>query len=169
MSARRGFSREIISLVSWILALVLGMWFYGTAAALLHPYISSEQWASLAGFLIVVFGVMICGNLLGWIVSRFVRTIGLSFFDRLLGAAFGAVKGLLISMALLTAFMAFGPVDHGTVNAVVLHSQIAPCVLEASHLAVAIAPNELKTGFLRQYEGVKAALQNKSEGQPQNK
>ena len=42
-------------------------------------------------------------------MSRFLRTIGLSFFDRLLGAGFGLVRGLLIAIALLTAFMAFGP------------------------------------------------------------
>src|SRR5580698_484090 len=118
MSARKGFSREIIGLAAALFALVLGMWFYGLAGSFLLPYLSSARVANLAGFLLVVFAVLLLGGMIGWIVSRFLRTIGLSFFDRLLGAAFGFVRGLLIAVALLTAWMAFGPqVDSKTVSA----------------------------------------------------
>src|SRR5580700_324812 len=109
MSMRKGFSREIIGLAAALFALVLGMWFYGLAGSFLIPYVSSPRVANLIGFLLVVFAVLICGGLIGWVVSRFLRTIGLSFFDRLLGAAFGFARGVLIAIALLTAFMAFGP------------------------------------------------------------
>src|SRR5580693_6154847 len=141
MSARKGFSREIIGLAAAVFALVLGMWFYGLAGSFLLPYVSSARVANLAGFLLVVFAVLALGWMLGWIVSRFLRTIGLSFFDRLLGATFGFVRGLLIAIALLTAYLAFGPeVDSKTVSGSVLNSHIAPYVLDASHLFVAIAP-----------------------------
>jgi membrane protein required for colicin V production len=172
MSVRRGFSREVIGLAASLAALVLGMWFYGLAGSFMIPYVSSPRVANLIGFLLVVIAVLICGGLVGWIVSRFVRTIGLSFFDRLLGAAFGFGRGLLIAVALLTAFMAFGPqVDTksgdaqtaaaaSVVNASVVNSRFAPYVLDASHAFVAIAPMELKSSFRRQYEQVKAALEN---------
>jgi membrane protein required for colicin V production len=159
MSARKGFSREIIGLGAALLALVLAMWFYGLAGSFLLPYVSSGRVAHLIGFLLVVFAVMLLGGMLGWIVNRFLRTIGLSFFDRLLGAAFGLVRGILVAVALLTAYMAFGPeVDSKTVSASVLHSRIAPYVLDASHLVVAIAPMELKSSFTKQYAQVKALL-----------
>lgn len=159
MSARKGFSREIVGLAAAFFALVLGMWFYGTAGSFLIPYVSSPRVANLIGFLLVVFGVIVFGALLGWIVSRFLRTVGLSFFDRLLGAGFGLVRGLLIAIALLTAYMSFGPqVDSKTVSESMLHSRVAPYVLDASHLFVTIAPMELKTSFLRQYAQVKSAL-----------
>jgi membrane protein required for colicin V production len=161
MSARKGFSREIIGLAAALFALVLGMWFYGPAGGFLIPYVSSARVANLIGFLLVVFGVLICGGMLGWIVNRFLHTIGLSFFDRLLGAAFGLVRGLLIAMALLTAFMAFGPhVDSKTVSSSVVHSRIAPWILDASHIFVAIAPMELKSSFRKQYAQVKTVLEN---------
>src|ERR1035438_7694905 len=92
MSARKGFSREIIGLAAALFALVLGMWFYGLAGSFLIPYVSSVRVANLIGFLLVVFAVLLLGGMLGWIVSRFLRTVGLSFFDRLLGAAFGLVQ-----------------------------------------------------------------------------
>ncbi len=171
MSVRKGFSREVIGLAASLAALVLGMWFYGLAGSFLIPYVSSPRVANLIGFLLVVFAVLLCGGLFGWVVSRFLRTIGLSFFDRLLGAAFGFLRGMLIAMALLTAFMAFGPeVDAKSadskaapasmVNASVVNSRFAPYVLDASHTFVAIAPMELKSSFRRQYEQVKAALEN---------
>jgi membrane protein required for colicin V production len=160
MSARKGFSREIIGLASALFALVLGMWFYGLAGSFLIPYVSSPRVANLIGFLLVVLAVLLCGGILGWIVSRFLRTIGLSFLDRLLGAAFGLVRGLLIAISLLTAFLAFGPeVDAKTVSSSVVHSRIAPYVLAASHTFVAIAPMELKSSFRKQYAQVKSALE----------
>jgi len=159
MSARKGFSREIIGLASALCALVLGMWFYGLAGSFLIPWVSSPRIANLIGFLLVVCAVLLLGGILGWIVSRFMRTVGLSFFDRLLGAAFGFVRGLLIAIALLTAYMAFGPeIDSKTVSASVLNSRIAPYVLDASHVFVAIAPMELKAGFLKQYAQMKSLL-----------
>jgi membrane protein required for colicin V production len=135
------------------------MWFYGLAGSFLIPYVSSPRVANLLGFLLVVFGVLLVGALLGMIVSRFLRTVGLSFFDRLLGAGFGLARGLLVAIALLTAWMAFGPqVDSRTVSQSMLNSRIAPYVLDASHVFVTIAPMELKSGFLRQYAQVKSGL-----------
>ena len=164
MSARKGFSREIIGLAAALFALVLGMWFYGLAGSYLMPWVSSPRVANLLGFLLVMFAVLILGAMLGWIVSRFLRTVGLSFFDRLLGAGFGLVRGVLVAVALLTAYMAFGPqLDSkvsppGSVHRAMLNSRIAPYVLYTSHLFVAIAPMELKASFLQQYTQVKSLL-----------
>jgi membrane protein required for colicin V production len=165
-SARRGFSREIIGLAAAVFALVLGMWFYGEAGAFLMRFVSSERTANLLGFLLIVCAVLIAGRLLGALVHRFFKTVGLSFFDRLLGAAFGFLKGLIVCIALLTGFVAFGPVfdtaahsDSGAARSAVLHSQIAPWVLEASHVVVAMAPMELKSSFLKQYASVKSLIE----------
>jgi len=135
------------------------MWFYGIAGSFVAPYTGSPRVANLIGFLLVVAVVLTMGALLGWIVNRFLRTVGLSFSDRLLGAAFGVLRGLLIAMALLTAFMAFGPyAEPEAASSSVLHSRIAPFVLDASHLVVAMAPMELKSSFQKQYETIKSAV-----------
>lgn len=160
MSLRKGFSREVISLAASFFALLLGMWFYGTAGAMVQPWVESPRVAKLLGFILVVAGVMMLGSLLAWIVNRFLRTVGLSFFDRLLGAGFGLLRGGVISVALLTAFMAFGP-HAGTdeTPGAVVHSKIAPYVLEASRAAVAVAPMDLKQSFRKYYSKVKSTLQ----------
>jgi membrane protein required for colicin V production len=158
-SLRKGFSREIVGMAAALAALVLAMWFYGMAGTFIAPYVGSARTANLLGFGLVIITVLLLGSLVGWIVSRFLRTIGLSFFDRLLGAAFGFVRGLLITIAVLTAVMAFGPrTDNNPTPEAVVHSRIAPWVLEASRWFVAIAPMELKQSFRERYSQVESGL-----------
>jgi len=158
-SLRKGFSREVVGLAASLAALVLAMWFYGMAGTFIAPYVGSARTANLLGFVLVIVAVLLVGSLIGWIVSRFLRTVGLSFFDRLLGAAFGFARGLLITIAVLTAVMAFGPrAENNPTPEAVVHSRIAPWVLEASRWFVAIAPMELKQSFRERYSQVKSGL-----------
>jgi membrane protein required for colicin V production len=159
-SFRRGFSREIIGVAAMFFAFIVAMWFYGLAGSLVSPYVSSARTANMIGFFMVVIGVLMVGAIVGWIVSRFIRTVGLSFFDRLLGAAFGFVRGVLISMALLTAWTAFGAqTNAGAASDAVLHSRFAPYVLSASRLFVAVAPMDLKQSFRHYYSQAKSIWQ----------
>jgi membrane protein required for colicin V production len=162
MSFARGFIRELAGLISSVLALVLGMWFYASAGRLVEPWVGSHRGANLIGFCLVVGCVLVLGGIIGWVVSRFVKTIGLSFVDRLLGAAFGFVRGALIAIALVTALLAFGPhEDSGIASSAMVHSRIAPWVLEASQVAVAVAPAELKQTFRKYYTQIREVWQDR--------
>jgi membrane protein required for colicin V production len=110
-SFRKGLSREIIGLASVVLGLVLGSWFYGNVAAYLTRYLSSRALANFAGFLIVFCAVVVAGGIASAIVGKFLKVTGLSFFDHLLGAVFGIVRGVLIAAAVIMAVLAFAPGD----------------------------------------------------------
>jgi membrane protein required for colicin V production len=154
-SFRKGFSREIIGLVSVVLALILGLWFYGTAGGYLLPYLSSHRAANFAGFVLVFGGVMLLGVLVSFVVGKFLRVTGLSFFDHILGAGFGLLRGGLIGIALIAAIMAFSTGE--TPPALVVHSRMAPYVIGGANLAAKMAPHEFKDGFSKAYTQVKAA------------
>jgi membrane protein required for colicin V production len=154
-SFRKGLSREIIHLASVVLALFLACWFYGAAGSYLAPYLSSRQLANFFGFVIVLFAVIVLGHAVSSVVGRFLKITGLSFFDHLLGAAFGVVRGVLISVALIMAIMAFSPTNHRPDS--VVNSRIAPYAVEAARAFAAMAPHELKEGFQKSYGDVKAA------------
>jgi membrane protein required for colicin V production len=156
-SFRKGFTREVIGLVSLVLALVLGLWFYGAAGSYLAPYLSSPRLANFGGFLIVFFGVILMGGIVGLIVGKFLRITGLSFFDHLLGAGFGVVRGLVIGVALMAAVMAFAASDRPP-DAVV-NSRLAPYVTGASRILAAMAPHEFKEGFQKSYAQAREAWQ----------
>jgi membrane protein required for colicin V production len=160
-SVRRGFAREFIGLAAAIAAIVLGMWFYGNAGSLVRPWFSSDRAASFIGFFLVVFAVLLLGALIGWIVRRFVKAVGLSFFDRLLGACFGLVRGALVAIALLTGYIAFGPrSDSGTAPSAVVNSQIAPYLMKVSSVFVDAAPMELKRNFREVYGQAQSEIKN---------
>src|SRR5205823_13483281 len=92
-SFRKGLSRELVGLVTVLAALLLGSWFYGTAAAYVLPHVSSPIAANFAGFGIVFCGVMLLGALVSFILGKFLRVTGLSVVDHALGAAFGLLRG----------------------------------------------------------------------------
>lgn len=154
-SFRKGLSREIIGLASVFLGLVLGIWFYGTASIYVQPYVSSPLAAKLAGFFLVFTLVFLAGVLVRYIVGKFLRVTRLSFIDHLLGAGFGAARGLLIAVALLTGVMAFA--RDGNPPQSIRESRLAPYVSQGARLFVAVAPHELKEGFRRTYAEAKSA------------
>jgi membrane protein required for colicin V production len=100
--------------------------------------------------------VLIAGALVGHLFSRLVKAAGLTLFDRILGAGFGAVRGLLLAVAVIVAIVAFAPgrTGDGPPNAVV-HSRFAPYVIDTAHLFASLAPRELKDDFHRRYGQVK--------------
>lgn len=157
-SFRKGLSREVIGLVSVVLALVFGTWFYGTAGSFLLRYVSSPRVANFAGFCLVFIGVMLLGSLVSYIVGKFLRVTGLSIVDHALGAGFGLLRGTVVAIALIMGMMAFSEADKPP--AAVVDSKIAPYVVDAAHLFASMAPYELKEGFRKSYAQVKQAWSN---------
>ena len=151
-SFRKGLSREIIGLASVVLGLVLGSWFYGNVAAYLTRYLSSRALANFAGFLIVFCAVVVAGGIASAIVGKFLKVTGLSFFDHLLGAVFGIVRGVLIAAAVIMAVLAFAPGDPPP--QAVVNSRLAPYAASTARIFVAMAPRELKDGFQKTYAEV---------------
>lgn len=158
-SFMRGITREIIGMAAAIAAVVLGMWFYTTIGAAIRPWFSSDRTSNFLGFLIIVAATIVVGALASALVRRFVKAVGLSFMDRLLGAGFGLLRGAIIAITLLAGYMALGPGGGAkTAPSAVVHSQIAPYLMEASRVVVDVAPMSLKRSFREEYDQVKAEI-----------
>jgi membrane protein required for colicin V production len=151
---RRGFSRQLISLVSGVVALLLGIWLYGSAGAWLLPYVSSPVIAKAAGFVIVFCGVMVLGSLVSFAVGRFLKVTGLSLFDHALGAGFGALRWALIAIAIVMGAMAFSRSDHPP--RAIVESRMAPYIVGMARGVASLAPHDLKESFHKTYVQVKA-------------
>lgn len=138
----RGFAHELISLGALLWGLILGLWFYGSLSPVFLPYVKTPEIASLAAFLAILVAALVAGAILAGVAARLVKKAGLRWFDRLLGASFGLVKGLLIGVALVLGLMVFPP---GT--GVVERSQLAPYMVLGARALVAIAPADLRARF----------------------
>ena len=154
-SFRKGLTREVIKLVSVVFAIVLGIWLYGFVGGHLLPYVSSPAVAHFAGFVIVFCGVLLAGSLVSVVIGKFLKVTGLSFFDHVLGAGFGIVRGVLICTALVMGIMAFAQGEQPPDS--VVQSRVAPYTVEAARVLAAVAPHEVKEGFRKTYSRVKTA------------
>ena len=152
---RRGFSRQIIGLISGVLALLLGIWFYGTVGYYLLPYASSRTLANAGGFAVVFCGVLLLGALVSYVAGRFLAVTGLSVFDHLLGAGFGLLRGLVFAIAIIMGVMAFSRGEKPP--EAIVQSRLAPYVVDAARAVVSMAPRDLREGFRRTYAQVKTA------------
>jgi membrane protein required for colicin V production len=138
-----------------VASILLALWFYGLVGGWLGQYLNSRALANFLGFVLIFIGVNLLGGLVGMAVSRVVKFSGLSFMDHLLGAGFGVLRAGLVAIVLVMAIMAFSSGDKPPAS--VVHSRLAPYVVDASRVISAMAPHELKTGFQKTYAQVKRA------------
>ena len=97
LGALRGLMREMVSLAGWIAAFVLATAFSGIVA-LQMPESLGPLLSGLLGFLLIFIGVLLVSGVVSLVLSLLVRAVGLGFLDRLLGAAFGVVRGVAITL-----------------------------------------------------------------------
>lgn len=150
----KGFARVGIGAAAAFFGILFAIAFYGVVGAVFQPYVSSLGVANFAGFLTILIGVSLAGSLLSRLASRFFKAVGLGWLDRLLGAGLGAIRALIIAVAIVMAIVAFTPRPPARS---VMESSVAPYVLDGARVLVAIAPSELRDGFVHSYEKIKAA------------
>lgn len=104
ISLIRGFVKESISLITWIVAGVLAFRYFSPMAELLEPFVSAPQIRSVAGFVILFVISLIIGAIINFTMSQLVSKTGLSGTDKALGVVFGGARGVLIvTMIILLA------------------------------------------------------------------
>ena len=101
LSVIRGLVREVLALAAWVVAFVAANLLAGAAAQRMPEGLPTEELRLLAGFVCVFIGVLIAMSLLAMLASKLVKSAGLGVEDRLLGAAFGLARGLLVVMILV--------------------------------------------------------------------
>jgi membrane protein required for colicin V production len=91
----RGLLREIISLVTWLAAVVLAWQYSGLIEPYLGGALSGEAVRPWAARAIIFIAVLLIGGAVGAIVTRFTRLSIFSGTDRLLGFVFGLLRGVV--------------------------------------------------------------------------
>ncbi len=99
VGAWRGLVREVISILGWVIAFLAANLLAGPVGPQLPQAIPSPELRVAAAYVVVFVASLILTSLAGLLLSKVVKAVGLGGIDRLLGAAFGAARGLLILLA----------------------------------------------------------------------
>ncbi|OGB34305.1 MAG: colicin V synthesis protein [Burkholderiales bacterium RIFCSPLOWO2_12_FULL_61_40] len=99
VGAWRGLVYEVLSVCTWIAAFVVAQWFAPQAAQWLPMAGSAEAVRYAAGFVLVFIAAVFAGSLIAFLIKKLVAAVGLRPADRLLGAAFGLVRGTVLLLA----------------------------------------------------------------------
>lgn len=97
----RGVVGEIIALLAWGLGVLAAIEFGGQVGQALFAGIADPAVRMLAGCVTVFIGVLVAMALIGMVIRRMVKALGLSVSDRLLGMVFGLVRGVLVVMVVV--------------------------------------------------------------------
>jgi membrane protein required for colicin V production len=96
IGALRGFVREAVSVVFWVLA-VWGAWQFGPV---IEPHLggllADPSIAPWVGRLVILVLILLIGWVAGMLLSYFTRSIGLGPLDRVIGVLFGIVRGMVL-------------------------------------------------------------------------
>jgi len=147
IGAVRGFIRQIIGLLAVIAGLVLAIKYYSYGADII-PFIRNDVLAQLISFFLIFVTVLCIGWVINILLAKAVRGPFKSL-NRLLGAGFGLIKGVLICCVVVFGFLIF------PVNAKALEeSQLTPYCMEIAKAAYNLIPQELKDKFNEAYQEI---------------
>jgi len=96
----RGLVYEVLSVLNWVAAFVLGQWLAADVAGWLPMGESPTQLRYAAGFVVVFVAALFLGGFIAWIAKKLVEAVGLRPVDRALGGLFGLARGIVLMLAL---------------------------------------------------------------------
>lgn len=99
LGAWRGLVYEVLSLLGWIASFYLAQWYAPFVATLLPLQSASEPVRYAAAFVLIFIAAIFSAGLLAFLLKKLVQAIGLRPIDRVLGAAFGLLRGMIFLLA----------------------------------------------------------------------
>lgn len=95
----RGVVSEVLALAAWVAGFIAARAWAESASKLFAGVVLEPALRYAAGFALVMFAVLVAFALGRQLLKLLLRAVGLGALDRLLGAGFGVMRGVLIVLA----------------------------------------------------------------------
>ena len=145
----KGFIREVLGLITVVVGVLLAAWFYSRVGAMFKDVVRTENIALFLGFSVIFLVTLVAGFLIIWLITKFVKFAKLQWADRMLGAAFGFIRGWVIGAVVLLALTTFDVQTERLKN-----SELVPYFLPGSRVIAVMTPYEMKAKFLVGYRAL---------------
>ena len=144
----QGFFRSVCSLGGLVIGLAVAAWNYGHFAAILLPLVRIPAIAYTVSFLVIALVMMALISLLGNVLAKAFRMIGLGWLDGIAGAVFGFFQGVVLVVVFILVIVAFFPQEQWLAQ-----SSLPRMFFGALHVSTHMTPSELSA---RVHTGLRA-------------
>lgn len=109
ISLMRGFVKEALSLLGWLASIWVALHYSDRLADLMATSITTASLRFVIAFTALFVVTLLLSALINFLISQIVKKTGLSGTDRIIGVAFGVVRGaavvgILVMLGGLTTF-----------------------------------------------------------------
>ncbi len=157
----RGLVSQIFSIAALLGGLVIGFIFYDVLGDVFirERLVENESVANVGGFIVLAFAAYVIIQTAGWLTTRLIGTLHLSWLNRICGGAVGAVMGAVTAFLLSSCLSLF----YTQNDPIFKSSALLPYLNEAALLAKDALPEDFEKSFngareLVREEGLNAAM-----------
>jgi membrane protein required for colicin V production len=97
----RGVVGEVLALAAWVAAFIAAKLFAATVAVWLPERVVGQEIRLIVAWVVVIVGVLLLFAIARYLIKLLLKAVGLGWLDRLLGASFGILRGLLIVLVIV--------------------------------------------------------------------
>lgn len=97
----RGFVKEIVSLVIWVIAIVIAAHYSVKFTGLFVNVIQNNALRTGICFVVILISVLLLGMLFSFLLNKLFSYLNLGMINRLLGSVFGLLRGVALIVGLM--------------------------------------------------------------------
>lgn len=145
-----GFSRSAASLLGILLGFWAGMTYFSFLSDRLTPLIKEELVRSLVSFSFLFILVYLAFTIAGIIIKGLLKTLHLTWADRVMGGGIGLVKGLILTGVIIFLLTVFLPPKSPILTGSVLYPRLS----QISQALSTLVPEHIKGRFMWKWRQV---------------
>ncbi len=157
----RGLVKQVFSISALVGGIIIGFIFYDVFAAMFikDSLVKNESIANVGAFLIVAFISYLIIQIFGWLTTKLIGTLNLSWLNRLGGAILGIIIGAIAVLLFISSLTIF----ISEKDPVITNSVTIPYINAAYETIKRQLPQDLRESLIRskeliREEGLKAAM-----------